>query len=149
MDVDSRGPRPGLRPLNAPKSRGASCGYSGSAGGPFCVDGRGGVRYSLLPLSGERRAFRVSHSLELFSLSAAAVGRSPHVDANLCAMTHPRTLLHSLSRFAPRVATWAMPIAFAFVLTSSFVTGACGGKTAGTGVHSPERQSESEYDLAV
>ncbi len=42
-------------------------------------------------------------------------------------------------------------LAGAVTLGSALALGAggCGGKTSGGGVHSPERQSESEYDLAV
>ena len=69
----------------------------------------------------------------------------------LSAPMTPRQERHSLSRAALRTLAQATPTAL--LLVSAVVTGAtgtaCGGKSTGGGVHSPERQSESEYDLAV
>jgi len=54
-------------------------------------------------------------------------------------MTH--RVLHSF--FARELSTLAI------VVLCAAAAAACGGKSTGTGVHSPERQSDSEYDLAV
>ncbi len=59
---------------------------------------------------------------------------------------------HTLSRSVPRLSAWdttRVLVTLAALAMGVGGAGACGGKASGTGVHSPERQSESEYDLAV